>query len=36
MGYVPNYLSKEGSEIQILIRGKALKAVVTTLPFYKK
>ena len=36
MGYVPNYLSKEGSEIQVLIRGKALKAVVTTLPFYKK
>ncbi|MFM7769337.1 MAG: glycine cleavage T C-terminal barrel domain-containing protein, partial [Bacteroidota bacterium] len=36
MGYVPNYLSTVGSEIQIMIRGKALKATVVSLPFYKK
>ena len=35
MGYVPTSLSKEGSEIFINIRGKALKAVVVKLPFYK-
>jgi len=35
MAYVPTELSKPGSEILINIRGKALKAVVTTLPFYK-
>jgi len=35
MAYVPTALSKAGSEIFINIRGKALKAVVTALPFYK-
>ena len=35
MGYVPVAYSKPGSEIFISIRGKALKAVVTALPFYK-
>lgn len=35
MAYVPTELSKAGSEIFINIRGKALKAVVTALPFYK-
>ncbi len=35
MAYVPTELSKPGSEIHINIRGKALKAVVTTLPFFK-
>ncbi|MFN0033035.1 MAG: glycine cleavage system aminomethyltransferase GcvT [Flavobacteriales bacterium] len=35
MAYVPTGLSKPGSEILISIRGKALKAVVTALPFYK-
>lgn len=35
MAYVPTELSKPGSEIFINIRGKALKAVVTALPFYK-
>ncbi len=35
MGYVPASLSKEGSEIYVSIRDKALKAKVVKLPFYK-
>ncbi len=35
MAYVPTAMSKAGSEILINIRGKALKGVVTALPFYK-
>lgn len=35
MGYVPTALSKEGSEIFISIRDRALKAKVVKLPFYK-
>lgn len=35
MAYVPTALSKAGTEILISIRGKALKAVVTAMPFYK-
>jgi aminomethyltransferase len=35
LAYVPTALSKPGSEILINIRGKALKAVVTSIPFYK-
>ncbi len=35
MGYVPASLSKEGSEIFISIRDKALRARVVKLPFYK-
>ncbi len=35
MAYVPIEMSKAGSEIWISIRGKALKAIVTSLPFYK-
>lgn len=35
MAYVPTALAKPGSEILINIRGKALKAVVTAIPFYK-
>jgi len=35
MAYVPTAYSKEGSEIFINIRDKALKAVVVKLPFYK-
>ncbi|MFM9985158.1 MAG: glycine cleavage system aminomethyltransferase GcvT [Flavobacteriales bacterium] len=35
MAYVPTASAKPGSEIFIQIRGKALKAVVTALPFYK-
>lgn len=36
MGYVPASLSKEGSEIFIAIRDKALKAKVVKFPFYKE
>lgn len=36
LGYVPASLSKAGQEIYISIRGKSLKALTTTLPFYKK
>src|SRR5690606_36062 len=35
MAYVPVALSKPGSEIFISIRGKALKAVVGSVPFFK-
>jgi len=35
MGYVPEALAKEGSEIIIKIRDKALKAKVVKFPFYK-
>lgn len=35
LGYVPIELSTPGSEVFIQIRDKELKAVVTTLPFYK-
>lgn len=36
LGYVPTAMAALGTEIFILIRGKALKAVVVSLPFYKK
>ena len=36
MGYVPTALSKEGSEIFISIRDKALRAKVVKFPFYKQ
>jgi aminomethyltransferase len=35
MAYVPIEMSKPGSEILIAIRGKALRAQVCSLPFYK-
>lgn len=35
LGYVPTASAKAGSEIFIGIRGKALKAVVVPIPFYK-
>jgi aminomethyltransferase len=35
LAYVPTELSKAGSTIYISIRGKALKAQVVSLPFYK-
>ena len=35
MGYVPGAMTKEGSEIFIKIRDKALKAKVVKFPFYK-
>ncbi|MFN8634629.1 MAG: glycine cleavage system aminomethyltransferase GcvT [Chloroflexota bacterium] len=34
MGYVPSRLSAPGTEIAVEIRGKAIPARVTTLPFY--
>jgi len=36
LGYVPTAMTAIGTEIFILIRGKALKAVVVSLPFFKK
>jgi len=36
LGYVPTSMTALGTEIFILIRGKALKAVVVALPFFKK
>lgn len=36
LGYVPTEYSTSGSAIQILIRGRPVKAEVTTLPFYKR
>ena len=36
LGYVPTAMTALGTEIFILIRGKALKAVVVSLPFFKK
>ncbi len=36
MGYVPTELSKPGSEIYVSVRGKALKANVVSIPFFKK
>ena len=36
MGYVPIELSAEGSEFDVLIRNKSIKAQVIKLPFYKK
>jgi aminomethyltransferase len=36
MGYVPVELSSPGTEIEIQVRDKALKAQVVKLPFYKR
>ena len=36
MGYVPIELSSEGSEFDVLIRNKSIKAQVVKMPFYKK
>lgn len=36
MGYVPVELSAEGSEFDVVIRNKTIKAQVVKLPFYKK
>ena len=36
LGYVKKPFDKEGTEIEILIRGKPLKAVVVKPPFYKQ
>jgi aminomethyltransferase len=36
LGYVPTAMTALGTEVFILVRGKSLKAVVVSLPFYKK
>ncbi|MBZ0221352.1 MAG: glycine cleavage system aminomethyltransferase GcvT [Candidatus Methylomirabilis sp.] len=36
MGFVSPESSKPGTEVSIVIRGRAAKAEITTLPFYKK
>ena len=36
MGYVPTAMTALGTEVFILVRGKSLKAMVVSLPFYKK
>lgn len=35
LGYVPTALVKPGNDIYISIRGKALKAITTSIPFHK-
>jgi len=35
LGYVPVSLAAEGTELEVLIRGRALKAQVVPTPFYK-
>lgn len=35
LGYVPMAIAAPGNEVYISVRGKLLKAVITTLPFYK-
>jgi aminomethyltransferase len=35
MGYVPTAMSTLGSEVFVSVRGKLLKAVVVSIPFYK-
>jgi glycine cleavage system aminomethyltransferase T len=34
MAYVPRALAKRETELEIMIRGKAVKAVVVKRPFY--
>lgn len=36
MGYVPTRYSKPGTEIEILIRERLVRAVVVAMPFYKR
>lgn len=36
LGFVPVEMSREGTELQVIIRGKAVKAVLVSTPFYKK
>jgi glycine cleavage system aminomethyltransferase T len=36
MAYVPTGMAKEGTPLDIDIRGRITKAVVTKLPFYKR
>lgn len=36
LGFVPVELSREGTELEVIIRGKGVKAVVVPTPFYYK
>jgi aminomethyltransferase len=36
LGYVPGEYAKKGTELEVVIRGKNLKAVVVATPFYKR
>lgn len=36
LGYVPVALAEPGTELEVIIRGRALKAVVVPKPFYKR
>ena len=36
VGYVPRELAKQGSKFDVMVRGKALPAVVVKTPFYKR
>ncbi|WP_310621076.1 glycine cleavage system aminomethyltransferase GcvT [Flexibacterium corallicola] len=36
MGYVPEKLTAEGTEFSLIVRGKALKATVTSMPFVQQ
>ena len=36
LGYVPAEYSKKGTELDVIVRGKNLKAVVVATPFYKR
>jgi aminomethyltransferase len=36
LGYVPKAMSKVGTPLRVLIRGKAIEAEVVKTPFYKR
>ena len=36
MGYLPLELAKEGTELEVDVRGKPLQAVVVKRPFYQR
>ncbi|HET6781351.1 MAG TPA: glycine cleavage T C-terminal barrel domain-containing protein [bacterium] len=36
MGYVPKALAKSGTPVDVDIRGKAARATIVKLPFYKR
>jgi aminomethyltransferase len=35
MGFLPNELAKEGTELEVDVRGRPLRAVVVKRPFYR-
>jgi aminomethyltransferase len=36
LGFVPAELAKKGNEIEIVVRGKSLRAVIVATPFYRR